>query len=108
LTVGWTSAPGSFIFSLRNNDDLAPFKAPLRDENDVRAIFRYSGDGPIFGGGYDLRIDDNAGSNTWSETVFGYTYQPPPGYTFGKTNTSSLLPGSEYFTPSQTEVLYFN
>ena len=30
----WTSAPGSFMYSLRNNDDLAPFKAPLRDEDD--------------------------------------------------------------------------
>jgi hypothetical protein len=96
------------LFSLRNNDDLAPFKAPLRDENDVKAIDRYSGYGPIFGGGFDLYIADNAGSNTNSYTYFGYTYQPPPAYNPGKTSTSSLLPGSLYFTPSQIEVLYLN
>ena len=96
------------MFSLRNNDDLAPFKAPLRDENDVWAIFRYSGYGPTFGDGFDLYIANNAGSNTDSYTGFGYSYQPPPGYNRDESNTSSLLPGSFYFTPSQIEVLYLN
>jgi hypothetical protein len=96
------------LFSLRNNDDLAPFKAPLRDENDVTAIYCHSGYGPTFGVGHDLNIADNAGSNTLSNTNFGYTYQPPPGYTYWEINTFSLLPGSWYFTPSQIEVLYLN
>ena len=108
MTGGYTSAPGSFIFSLRNNDDLAPFKAPLRDENDVKAIYRYSGYGPTFGGGLDLYIANNAGSNTWSYTRFGYSYQPPPGYNPGESNTRSLLPGSFRFTPLQIETLYLN
>jgi hypothetical protein len=89
------------MYSLRNNDDLAPFKAPLRYENDVRAIYR--GVGPTFGGGADLLIADNAGSPTRSYTNFGRSYQPPPGYTYWKTNTRSLLPGSFYFSPSQIE-----
>ena len=108
LTVWYTSAPGSFLFSLRNNDDLAPFKAPLRDENDVTAIYRSGRAGPIFGEGYDLYIYDNAGSNAYSYTNFGRSYQLPPGYTHGETNTSLLLAGSEYFSPSQTEILYLN
>jgi hypothetical protein len=108
FTDGYTSAPGSFLFSLRNNDDLAPVKAPLRDENEVWAIYRGSGFGPTFGGGHDLYIDGNAGSNTDSYTRFGRAYQPPPGYNFGESNTRSLLPGSFYFTPSQIEVLYLN
>ena len=108
LTDRSTSAPGSFLFSLRNNDDLAPFKAPLRDVNDWAAIVRSSRHGPRFGGGFDLYIADNAGSNTLSNTRFGYTYQLPPGYTYDKTNTSSLLAGSFDFTPSQTEELYIN
>ena len=103
-----TSAPGSFLFSLRNNDDLAPFKAPLRDENDVWAIYRRSGYGPAFGGGYDLHIANDAGSNTDSYTHFGASYQPPPGYNLGESNTRPLLPGSYKFTPSQIEVLYLN
>ena len=96
------------MYSLRNNDDLAPFKAPLRDENDVEAIYRYSGYGPSFGAGHDLYIAGNAGSNTYSYTRFGWTYQPPPGYTRFETNTNSLLPGSFYFSPSDIEGLYIN
>ena len=96
------------MYSLRNNDNLAPFKAPLRDENDVEAIYSYSGYGPTFGGGHDLFIANNAGSTTDSLTKFGRSYQPPPGYTWAETNTRSLLPGSYNFSPSQTEVLYLN
>ena len=98
------------MFSLRNNDDLAPFKAPLRNEKDGRAIYRYSRYGPTFGAARDLRIVvGDAGSTTiYSYTKFGYTYQLPPGYTWDETNTRSLLPGSYGFTPSQTEVLYLN
>jgi hypothetical protein len=96
------------MYSLRNNDDLAPFKAPLRDENDVTAIWRYNYHGPTFGAGHDLYIYDNAGSNTDSYTYFGSTYQLPPGYNLGESNTLSLLPGSYRFSPSQIEVLYLN
>ena len=104
LTAGYASAPGSFIFSLRNNDDLPPFKAPLKDENRGNAIYHENRLGPIFGGGHDLHIADLAVSNQLSYTNFGYTYQPPSG----QTNTASLLAGSYYFTPSEIEVLYLN
>ena len=83
------------------------FKAPLKDPNDWQAIYRYSGDGPTFGVyRHDLYIADNAGSNADSYTDFGYTYQAPLGYPYGAANTSSLLAGSKYFTPSEVEVLY--
>ena len=104
MTAGYTSAPGSFIFSLRNNDDLQPFKAPMKYENYGTAIFRNNGFGPTFG--WDLHIADHAGSNTNSYTHFGYNYQPPTGYTFGHSNTASLLAGSYHFIPSEIEVLY--
>jgi hypothetical protein len=102
----WTyaSAPGSFLFSLRNNDDLAPFKAPLRGENGFWAIAPGRRYGPTFG--YDLVIHDNANSNADSRAYFGHTYQVPPGYTFKQTNTNTLLAGSYKFTPSEIEVLY--
>jgi hypothetical protein len=109
LTEEYASAPGSFLFSLRNNDDLAPFKAPLLNENDGKAILRDSDYGPTFGGAADLIIADNAGSNADSFAFeFGWTYQAPPGYTFRETKTKYLLAGSLFFTPSETEVLYFN
>ena len=104
----WSSAPGSFLFSLRNNDDLDPFKAALKNENDGNAIYRRDSYGPRFGAGHDLYIDNNAGSTTSSYTDLGRTYQPPPGYTYGQPNTRSLLAGSYYFTPSEVEVLYLN
>ena len=103
-----TSAPGSFLFSLRNNDDLGPFKAPLHYENDRWAIFRRNSYGPCFGGGPDLCIKNNAGSTTDSYTNLGIMYQAPPGYTYNEPNTTSLIAGGSSFTPSEVEVLYLN
>ena len=108
LTDGYVSAPGSFIYSLRNNDGLTPFKSTLKDENDQGAINRYSGYGPVSGRGYDLYIASDAGSNTISRTYFGQTYNLPHGYTKGESNTRSLLGGSHYFATSEVEVLYLN
>ena len=96
------------MYSLRNNDGLAPFKSTLKDEGDQYAIYRRSGYGPTFGYGGDLYIVSDAGSNANSGTNFGWTYNLPHGYTYGETNTSSLLGGSRYFTPSEEEVLYLN
>ena len=98
------AAPGSFLFSLRNNDGLPPFKAPLKDQNSSFAIFQLPGDGPIFGGGYDLFIGIS-GSTTKSNANFGVTYQAPPGYAIGEAKTKSLLAGSYEFTPTEVEVL---
>ena len=96
------------MYSLRNNDDLAPFKSTLKDESDRYAIYRYSGYGPTFGNGHDLHIASDAGSNAYSYTYFGHNYNLPHGYTYGKTNTQSLLAGSYQFTPSEVEVHYLN
>ena len=101
----YTSAPGSFLFSLRNNDDLGPFKAPLKNESDTNAILRYGSFGPCFD---QLWIVDNAGLTSYSSADFGNRYQVPPGYTNDEPNTNSLLAGSLFFTPSEVEVLYLN
>ena len=95
------------MYSLRNNDDIASFKSTLKNENDPYAIYRLSSYGPTFGRG-DLHIVNNAGSLSYSFTNFGGTYNLPPGYTYGQTNTESLLGGSNKFTPSEVEVLYLN
>ena len=105
LIASWIPAPGSFLFSLRNHDDLAPFKAPLLDENHVAVIYRHSEFGPVLG--LDFVIWDSAGSNDYSYTDFGECFRPPPGYIFNNTATQSLLAGSLYFTPAEIEVLYF-
>jgi hypothetical protein len=106
LTGSWTSAPGSFLFSLRNHDDLDPFKAQLKNEGNVMAIYRDSGYGPCFG--FDFCIVNNAGKTAYSYTNFGWMFQPPPGYILQHPNTQSLLAGSYHFTPAEVEVLFIN
>jgi hypothetical protein len=71
--------------------------------------FHYSGLGPTFGKGRDLSIANDATSNAVSYTKFGYSYQPPSGYTTYQSNQTSalsLLAGSYHFTPSEIEVLF--
>ena len=89
----------SFLFSLRNNENLAPFIANVRPGNEQHAIFCHSGYGPSFGGGHDVHIADNANGNRQSYSNF-WSYQVPPG-----TRTSNaLLAGSRNFTPTDIEV----
>jgi hypothetical protein len=95
-------APGSFIFSLRNKENLAPFKAPLEHENSGGAIYTYHTFGPILGGGHDLLIYNNAASNTGSYTNFNHSYQAPSGVSDART----ILAGIQYFQPSEIEVFY--
>ena len=108
LTDDTTSAPGSFLFSLFNRHNVAPFKAPLKDEKDSLAMYRFRRYGPLFGKGHDLVIHSNANSNTHSYANLGSSYEAPSGYTFNTTNTKSLLAGSYHFTPSELEVFYLN
>ena len=100
--TGYKQAPGSFIYSLRNKENLPPFKAPLKDQNDVHAIYGGSSNGPTFGGGHDLHISNNAASNTGSYTNFGNTYQPPSGVS----STNTILAGTYNFSPTEVEVFY--
>ena len=109
LTGGqYTSASGSFLFSLRNNDNLAPFKAPLKNNAHRNDIYRKGGYGPTFGSGHDLHIANDARSNANSYANIGHTYEAPSGYTHCQANTRSLLAGSYHFTPSKVEILYLN
>ena len=99
------SAPGSFVFSFLNNDDLPPFKSPLKDGMAEYAIWRSNDRGPSFGNGYDMRVPYDANpSNSFAN--FGRTYQLPPGYTYLSLEAQSLLAGSFRFSPSEVEVLY--
>ena len=108
LTDGYARTPGPFIYSLRNNDGLSPFKSTLKHGSEQYAIDPSSGYGPTFGAGWDLHIASDAGSNTNSYTKFGLTYNLPHGYNFDHANTNALLGGSFRFTPSEVEVLCLN
>ena len=100
------SSVNAFLFSLKNKDNLEPFKAPVIYQDIKYAFYHYSYYCPVFGRGRDLRISNNANLNTASFTNFGRTYQAPPGYTPGAANTKALLAGTYTFTPSEVEVFY--
>ena len=97
---GFGSTPNAFIFSLRNKEGLAPFKSVVKYPS--YAINRVSGYGPIFGGGSDIDIANNANSNSYSYTDIGYYYSVPSGAQDRKT----ILAGTRNFTPDDWEVFY--
>ncbi len=94
-TNSWVSAPGSFLFTLRNSRNLPPQRVPLKDPE--YAMGCYAGLGPIYGGGYDLRVRSQANANS-SSSRLGHSYALPEGC------TSDLLAGAHYFTVSEVEV----
>jgi hypothetical protein len=88
----------SFLFSLRNKENRAPFIANLKPDGQQFAIYCYSDFGPTFGGGNDVHISNNADGNQKSYSNLGHSYQLPPG------TADSVLAGSQYFTPTEIEV----
>jgi len=97
---GYGVTSNAFIFSLRNKEGLGPFKSMVTSS--TNAIYRNSGSGPRFGGGHDIRITNNANSNTYSYTNFGHSYSLPSGVQDKKT----ILAGTYKFTPDEVEVFY--
>ena len=70
------------------------------------SIFSCSKDGPVFGGGLDISIANDASCNTNSYSNLGYTYSPPTGHSAGSSFAKSFLAGSYYFQPDEVEVFY--
>ena len=71
-------------------------------KNPSNAIYGNSDRGPAFGNGHDIRIANNANSNTNSYANFGYAYSVPSGVQDKKT----ILAGTYKFTPDEVEVFY--
>ena len=94
----------SFLFSLRNEDNLAPFIANIKQGQEQHAIYCDSGYGPTFSGGHDLHICNNPQVDQSSSSNFGYTYQPPPGYVYGSEQAMNLLSGQYQFLTTEIEV----
>ena len=102
---GWKKSDVLFLFSLKNKDNVPPFKSPVY-KNHEHAICSYPSYGPTFGGGHDLYISNDSHTNQQSCTNFGHSYQPPGGYYYGTPQTKSLLAGSYQFTPTEIEVFF--
>ena len=96
------STSKAFIFSLHNNENLAPFRSRVRRRR--RAIRRYTWYGPTFGT-EDLfinRIRDT--EREASNTNFGVDYIVPENVT----NCKTILAGVYSFHPDEVEVFYLN
>ena len=97
---GWTRSNVSFLFSLRNNENIVPFIANVKRGQEGYAIYCHPGYGPSFGGGHDIHIADNANCNEQSYSYFGDFYQSPPGVR----DVETVFAGSYNFTPTEIEV----
>ena len=96
LGRGYKHSNLSFLFSLRNKENRAPFIANVISEQ--YAVYADPNHGPAFGGGHDVYISDNAAGNQGSYSNFGDSYRRP------SRTDNSLLAGSYHFTPTEIEV----
>ena len=99
---GWGATSEAFIFSLNNNEGLAPFVSKLKKEYSGYAIYRKSYYGPRFGS--DVFITDNADSNTNSRARLVYYYSVPPAVQ----DQDTVLAGTKPFSPDEVEVFYLD
>ena len=98
----------AFLFSLVNKPGWQPLKLDQTGlySSSKYSIYSCSSAGPTFGG-YDIGIANNAASNTNSYTDPGWTYSPPPGYSYYDSFSRSFLAGSDHsFRPDEVEVFY--
>ncbi|XP_048578080.1 uncharacterized protein LOC116617352 [Nematostella vectensis] len=100
---GWQSSSKSFLYTLCNKNGYRPEKLPLRDPPDRIAIRDHTSCGPVFGGGGDLFIADNAGGNEESYTE-PHTYARPQGAT--SDGPCDVFAGTWSFTPDEMEVFH--
>jgi hypothetical protein len=91
----------SFLFSLRNKDNVAPFIANVKQGQEENAIRCHSDYGPRFG--EDLWIRNNP-QVSQSSSNFGRTYQLPPDYVCDSEQAKNLLAGQYSFLTTEIEV----
>ena len=101
---GYIATSEAFIFSLNNNEGLAPFVSKVKKGYSGLAIYRHSYYGPRFGD--DVFIVDNAdsNSNSWSVARLVYFYSVPPAVQ----DPLTVLAGTERFSPDEVEVFYLD
>ncbi|CAF0959568.1 unnamed protein product [Adineta steineri] len=103
-SVSWTSSEGwlndgtAFLFTLTNPHNIPPTKYTIMSDLATRAIYNYSGYGPMFGGGPDICIYNNSNSNNFMCSIFPWSYDDSTGY------DNNTFTGAENFTISEIEV----
>ena len=99
---GYGATSEAFIFSLNNNEGLAPFVSKVNKEDTGVAIYRRPYYGPRFGS--DVFIRDNADSNSKSRARLVYYYSVPPAVQ----DQYTVLAGTQSFSPDEVEVFYLD
>ena len=96
---GYGDTPNAFIFSLRNKEELHPFKSMIKAPQ--YAIYKHLVYGPTFGNAWDIYISDNANTNSYS---FAYlrTYEAPKE----SQDPTTILSGASHFSPVDWEVFH--
>ena len=93
----------AFIFSLRNKEELGPFKSMVTEPS--KAIFNQKYVGPTFGRD-DIRIDRyrSGVKSSSGYTHFGRSYSVPERVN----NSKTVLAGTHDFEPDEVEVFYLD
>ena len=90
----------AFIFSISNKEELDPFVSEVRRPD--RAIYRWSGFGPVFGD--DIYINHDANSGSYSLARLGWYYPAPAAVQ----NPITILTGTFFYSPDEVEVFYLD
>ena len=93
-----------FMFSL-SGPHTGAFKALVQSSSSYYATYQNDDFGPSFGTS-DLRLGSSGEMIYGCATTFGGSYEPPPGFTIGSSNTQTLLVGNNDFTPGEIEVFF--
>ena len=101
---GYGATSEAFIFSLNNNEGLAPFVSKVKPGSAGKAIYREGYNGPTFG--QDLVIHVEETRKHYSEAILGNYYSVPASV---EDKGSTILKGPEkYFSPAEVEVFYLD
>ena len=96
--AGFAACDHAFLFSLVNRRCLSTSKMSLITEREKSGIYCGSDCRPVFGGGHDLYISNNANTDISSRSRLGSTCQYPPG------QHGTFLTGDEYFRVTDYEI----
>ena len=100
-SAGYQYSTNTFLYSLKNYNGYGYFKQDITNGYYGTATYSNYNYGPVFGGGYDMYIEDNAGRNTYSGFNCHSYRRPYCDY--------SIWVGTRYgnnFRPDELEVYY--
>jgi hypothetical protein len=97
---GHVGSSSAFLFSLVRPSSSVAMMLPLNGKANKYAMYCDSTHGPVFGGGYDIFVNESSNTNSNSRTNLGSSYALPDGIEDGK----KYFTGANYFQASEVEV----